>query len=102
MRIRDLTGWPPRTFQNDRKKVVVTPPEPGRLILTTVSYVAGKRIDDPRGEIVMLLRDPVTDQACTARLTLHDVALARGAFQTLKACQDFTLAEVSEWLIVEG
>jgi len=95
-RIQELGNWPPHTFQNDRRKVLVTPPEPGRLVLTSVDYLSGPRPEDPHSEIVIGLLDPVTHQWCTTRLGIPDVALALRVYQTLRGCEKMTLDQVAD------
>ena len=70
-------------------------------MLTLVSFVGGRQVNDPNIEIVMHMDDPVTSQSCTTRFALHDLPLALRTYQTLRACGNLTLAEVGDWQIIE-
>jgi hypothetical protein len=94
--IRDLGCWPPRSFMNERKKVAVQPPVPGRLVMISIDYAT--RGDS---EVVLGLYDPVTRQRCTARLAVRDVSMALRVYQTLRTCEKTTIDEMGTRLIAE-
>src|SRR5687767_4459125 len=95
-KIRDLGGWPPRTFMNERKRIAVHPPVPGRLVMISIECAT-----TPQSEVILGLYDPVTRQRCTARLLVRDVSMALRVYQTLRTCEKTTIDEMGARLIAE-
>jgi hypothetical protein len=91
--IRQLTGWPPSSFQATEARGKYVPPSVSKLLLRAASLVpsVGPR-DAP--EVFLLLMDPVTEFACSTRFKVWDAGIAVRMARALATCKDMELGEL--------
>jgi hypothetical protein len=100
VRINQLTGWPPRTFQAAEARGAYVPRHASRLRLQAASLLP--RIG-PKDlvEVFLLLRDPDREQACSLRFRVSDPATAIRMAQVLTQSRGKSLSEIGELEIAE-